>query len=392
MLDRGTSRKDGGMMGSEESLSVCANPALVKHAYHIGGPLSSMSYRLSAQSFQPKPHFSLDVKTKSSEGLLFYAATRRGSSYMALYLSKGRIRLSVGKQKEIFNREKYNDGKWHSVIFSLEKKKFRLVVDGIKAQDGQFTSIEASSMELTSPLYLGSAPDSLNADIKSKLLPTQSVIGCVRNFKVNGTPIPEPTTNRGAGPCFQGQTQHGAYFSGRGAHVIINDSFVVGSRFEAVFDIRPRNLSGVLLHVGDLSRPGRGPNARHHLSVYMSKGQVVARVNNGAGEFSVAVTPRQTLCDGMFHRVAVVKRNNVIEMHVDNEGDHKIGPSSSPSTLTKDPLYVGGIAETPIHPSLPVTESFKGCIQNMKINEEPVSFEKLSSVYGPVNLRECPAG
>ncbi|XP_019900931.2 laminin subunit alpha-3 isoform X2 [Esox lucius] len=392
MLDRSTTRMDGGTMGSDESLSVCANPALVKRAYHIGGPVSSMSYRVSPKALQPKPIFSLDVRTKSSKGLLFYAATRRGSSHMALYMSKGRIRLSVGKMKEIFHREKYNDGKWHSVVFSLENKKFRLVVDGIRAQDGQFTNNKAVSMELTSPLYLGSAPDSLKTELKSKLLPTHSVIGCVRNFKVNGTHMPEPTTNRGAGPCFNGSPQLGAYFSGRGAHVIINDSFVVGTTFEAVFDIRPRSLNGVLLHVGNSGRPGHGHNARHHLSLYMRRGEVVAWVNNGDGDFSVAVTPRQPLCDGMFHRVAVVKRNNVVEMHVDNEGDHKIGPTSSSSTLTKDPLYVGGIAETSMHPSLPVTESFKGCIQNMKINEEAISFEKLSSVFGPVNLRECPAG
>uniref|UniRef100_A0A8C7KH65 Laminin subunit alpha 3 n=1 Tax=Oncorhynchus kisutch TaxID=8019 RepID=A0A8C7KH65_ONCKI len=194
---------------------------------------------------------------KSANGLLFYAATRGGSSHMALYLAKGRIRLSVDKSKKIFNREKYNDGKWHSVIFSLEKKKFRLVVDGIRAQGGQLTT----PMELISPLYMGSAPDSLNKELK------QSVIGCVRNFKMNGTPMPEPTTNHGAGPCFDGQAQSGAYFSGRGAYVIISD-------FEVVFDIRPRSLTGVLLHAGDSSRPRRGPNTGHHLSLYMHRGEV----------------------------------------------------------------------------------------------------------------------
>uniref|UniRef100_A0A8C8K2K3 Laminin subunit alpha 3 n=1 Tax=Oncorhynchus tshawytscha TaxID=74940 RepID=A0A8C8K2K3_ONCTS len=204
-----------------------------------------------------QPNFSLDVRTKSAKGLLFYAATRGGSSHVALYLSKGRIRLSVDKSKKIFNREKYNDGKWHSVIFSLEKKKFRLVVDGIRAQGGQLTT----PMELISPLYMGSAPDSLNKELK------QSVIGCVRNFKMNGTPMPEPTTNHGAGPCFDGQAQSGAYFSGRGAYVIISD-------FEVVFDIRPRSLTGVLLHAGDSSRPRRGPNTGHHLSLYMHRGEV----------------------------------------------------------------------------------------------------------------------
>ena len=62
-----------------------------------------------------RPHFSLEVRTRSPEGLLFFAATRRGNSHLAVYMSKGRIRFSVGKQKEIFNREKYNDGKWHTV-------------------------------------------------------------------------------------------------------------------------------------------------------------------------------------------------------------------------------------------------------------------------------------
>ncbi|KAL0966154.1 hypothetical protein UPYG_G00291590 [Umbra pygmaea] len=392
MLDRSISKKGGGMTVLKDSLLVCTLPAMVKHAYHIGGPVSSLSYSLTPQAHQPKPHFSLDVRTKSAEGLLFYAATRGRSSHIALYMSKGRIRLSVGKKTEIFNREKYNDGKWHSVIFSREKKKFRLVVDGIRAQDGHLTSNKAMSMELISPLYLGSVSDTLRTELKSKLLPTQSVIGCVRNFKMNGTLMSQPNTNRGAGPCFTQQIQRGAYFLGTGAYVIINDSFVVGSSFEVVFDIRPRSLTGVLLHVEDSDRARHGAKNRHHLSLYMNRGEVVALVNNGAGEFSVTIRPRQPLCDGMFHRVAVIKRNNVVEMHVDNEGDHKIGPTSSSSTLTKDPLYVGGVSETSIHPSLPVTESFKGCIQNMKINEEEISFEKLSKVFGPVNLRECPAG
>ena len=150
-----------------------------------------------------RPHFSLEVRTRSPDGLLFFAATRRGNSHMAVYMSKGRIRFSVGKNKEIFNREKYNDGKWHSVserheitnpfrtlrvlillllrsailltlgphvqvMFSLEKKKFRLIVDGIRAQDGQLTSNEVASLELLSPLYLGSAPESLHQYLKVK--------------------------------------------------------------------------------------------------------------------------------------------------------------------------------------------------------------------------------
>lgn len=102
----------------------------------------------------------------------------------------------MAKEKEIFNREKYNDGKWHTVsgdvitalieftlkhrfaffvcvvadlqvMFSLEKKKFRLVVDGIRAQDGQLTNAELASMQhFVSPVYLGSAPEAFHKELK----------------------------------------------------------------------------------------------------------------------------------------------------------------------------------------------------------------------------------
>lgn len=99
--------------------------------------------------------------------------------------------------------------------------------------------------------------------------------------------------------------------------------------------------------------------------------QVVALVNNGKGEFMASVRPKTTLCDGTFHKIsgkmqsspnldlfpinistcidhfsfgclAVIKRKNVVQLHVDTVDTYKIGPPSSTATLTKYPLYVGG--------------------------------------------------
>ncbi|XP_005476396.1 laminin subunit alpha-3 isoform X2 [Oreochromis niloticus] len=390
MLDR-NSKKDDVKRVSNESVSACALPATDQHAYRLGGTVSRLSYSLPLQVLQPRPHFSLEVRTRSPEGMLFFAATRGGQSHLALYMSKGRIRLSVGKQK-IFNREKYNDGKWHTVMFSLEKKKFRLVVDGIRAQDGQLTNAELSSMkqQFLSPVYLGSTPHSLHKELKSKGLPKHSVSGCVRNFKMNGAQMSNPTANHGAGPCFEGQTQRGAYFSGNGAHVVVNDSFVVGSSFELLFNIRPRSLTGLLLHVGVYSKNPNGLAMGHYLIIYMLEGEVFARVNNGNGEFMVSVKPKASLCDGVFHKISVIKRKNVVQLYVDTLDNYKIGPPFSNIPLTKHPLYVGGIPAILTQQRLPVTSSFVGCIQDMGINGELVSFERPSSVFGPVNLKECP--
>ncbi|XP_068614972.1 laminin subunit alpha-3-like [Brachionichthys hirsutus] len=389
MLDRAAKKAMQAI--NDSASSVCVLPALVQNAYRMGGP-SSLTFGLPLQVLQPRPHFSLDIRTRAAEGLLFFAATRGGRSHLALYISKGRIRMSVGKQKEIFNREKYNDGKWHSIMFSLEKKKFRLVVDGIRALDGQLTNAELTSMQhFMSPVYLGSAPESFHKELKSKGLPKQSVSGCIRHFKMNGAPMLNPTSNHGAGPCFEGQTQRGAYFSGDGGHVIVNDSFVVGSSFELLFSVRPRNPTGLLLHVSDSSRSRQGPSMGHYLSVYMLRGEMVARVNNGKGEFMVSVKPKTSLCDGMFHKISVIKRKNVVQLHVDTVDNYKIGPPLSTPTLTKNSLYVAGIPDAAAQQQrLPVTSSFVGCIQDTRINGEPISFDKLSGVFGPVNLRECP--
>ena len=51
----------------------------------------------------------------------------------------------------------------------MEKKKFRLVVDGIRAQDGQLTNAELTAMQqFVSPVYLGSAPEPFHKELKVK--------------------------------------------------------------------------------------------------------------------------------------------------------------------------------------------------------------------------------
>uniref|UniRef100_A0A665UIN3 Laminin subunit alpha 3 n=1 Tax=Echeneis naucrates TaxID=173247 RepID=A0A665UIN3_ECHNA len=286
-----------------------------------------------------RPHFSLDVRTRSPEGLLFFAATRGERAHLALYLSKGRIRLSVGKQKEIFNREKYNDGKWHSVIHFtfVPGKCSRIPSQTVKGK------IKKTSAHWQIFIYQNVQNSYGYLFFQAKALPKQSVSGCIRNFKMNGAPMLNPTTNHGAGPCFEGQTQKGAYFSGNRAH---DDVWTCSCL------------------------------------------QVVVQVNNGKGEFMVSVKPKASLCDGMFH-----KRKHIVQLHVDTVDSYKIGPPSSTITLTKDPLYVGGIPGECYAVTLgmlPVTSSFVGCIQDMRINDDTVSFERLSSVFGPVNLKECP--
>ncbi|XP_067887186.1 laminin subunit alpha-3 isoform X2 [Heterodontus francisci] len=357
-------------------------PKAINGAYQFGdSPDSRLEYDLVPESFKERSKFSIDVRTVASEGSIFYVADKSGKSYMTLYISKGRFFYSFavdGKQLRIKSKAKHNDGQWHTVVFSRENNKGKLIIDGLRTKQGSIASSPLLNVE--SPFYLGGSPSSKRR--RNQRPPKHSFHGCLRNFKLDGNQLHSPSRTFGVTPCFDGNFERGAYFSAEGGHVILDNSFVVGKDFELLFEVRPRSQTGVLFHINS-------PEG-NYLSLYMYKGKVTVHVNNGAGDFNTSVTP-QSLCDGQSHRIAVIKRNNVVQLDVDAERDHVVGPSSLLSTDTADPLYVGGIPDTVQLPHFPTRNPFIGCMANVKINVKPVSFRKAVEVHGAVSVTRCPA-
>ena len=62
-----------------------------------------------------RPHFSLNIKTKSSKGLILHVAGTGVIPLLAVYLANGKIRMSLGRDRIIQHKEKSNDGNWHRV-------------------------------------------------------------------------------------------------------------------------------------------------------------------------------------------------------------------------------------------------------------------------------------
>ncbi|MGH0133733.1 UNVERIFIED_CONTAM: hypothetical protein FKN15_025415 [Acipenser sinensis] len=280
--------------------------------------------------------------------------------------------------KKNWSRTNLNKDKPVKVMFGRVGNSSRLVIDGLKAQNGSFP--QGSSIELRSPMYLGSLPALYSGTSGLKNIPNQSIVGCVRNLKVNGQKMSAPTGNRRVAPCFVGRTESGVYFSGNHGYVDFGNTNDVGMDFQLVFEVHPRSLTGVLFHF-------RGQSG-DHISLFLNNGQVTAMVKNGMGNFSTSITPQQSLCDGMFHRIAVNKGRNVIQVDVDTKHNYTVGTLHSQSTDT-DHLYIGGIPDTVPSPILPVSTSFVGCLQNVQINGSPVSFNR-AEVHGPVILSGCP--
>uniref|UniRef100_A0A8C3IXU3 Laminin subunit alpha 3 n=1 Tax=Chrysemys picta bellii TaxID=8478 RepID=A0A8C3IXU3_CHRPI len=321
----------------------------------------------------------LYVRTASSGGLIFFVGNKPESSYMALYISKGRFVFSFGvggKKIKIKSKAKYDDGQWHTVVFSMHGKNGHLVIDGLRAREGKLAS--NSTFTTKPPIYLGGLPS-----LKVQNIPRKSFVGCLRNFKMNGKLMNTPHRNTGVPPCLDGSLEPGIYFFNEGGYIVIDNSFVMGLEFKIIFNIRVRSLTGVLLHTGN--------KQGNYLTVYMEAGKVTASGNNGAADFQTSVTPQRSLCDGQRHSIAVTQKQNIVHLDVDAKSNYTIGSSASLSANVGHPLYFGRVPADLETPLVPVRDSFLGCLQNIKINDKPVSVSKISEVHGAVSLNGCPA-
>uniref|UniRef100_A0A8D2MHR9 Laminin subunit alpha 3 n=1 Tax=Zonotrichia albicollis TaxID=44394 RepID=A0A8D2MHR9_ZONAL len=280
-------------------------------------------------TFHYRLHFSVDVRTRSSRGLIVFMEESPEDSYMALHISKGRFVFLLGsgeKQVKVRTSTKYNDGQWHTVVFSTDGKNARLVVDGLRAQHRKLAT--NSAINIKPPVYVGGLPP-----LKRQNMPMKSFKGCLRNFKINGKAMNAPQQKHGILPCLDVPMDTGIYFFNEGGYITIGKlcNLLMGLDFRIVFTIRPRSSTGVLLHAGS--------KQDKYLTVYMKGGKVIAAGNSGAGEFQALVTPKKPLSDGQWHTIAGTL-----------DGGHR----------------------------------------NITINDKHVSTRRISEVHGAVNLQGCP--
>uniref|UniRef100_W5LF91 Laminin, alpha 3 n=1 Tax=Astyanax mexicanus TaxID=7994 RepID=W5LF91_ASTMX len=363
------------------SQQVCSKPASLIQAYHLNAR-SQLQYNIRPAELNFRPHFSLDVQTRSANGLLLHIADKHDVSRVVLFMEGGRVKLSVGEGGLIHYQKKINNGDWHNIRFSMEQNTFHLVVDGFRVTDGRLQKDEGISLGLQAPAYIGTGLAQSVSRNHEKSFPKKSVIGCIRDVRFYEVLVGEPAVNHGGAPCFDGAAVKGAYFAGRGSHAALEKYFILGADFNLTFEVRPENLTGLLFH----SRGHHG----HSLSVFLKKSKMVVQMNDGAGDYSISVTPPSTLCDHTFHHVTVTKTGNVMRLKMGRESNHAVGPSvHSYSLVTRDTLYIGGVPDRK-RKRVPVWSSFVGCMRNVRINQEPVSFDTITSVFGPVNTNECP--
>ncbi|XP_073926279.1 laminin subunit alpha-3 isoform X3 [Castor canadensis] len=339
-------------------------------------PTSHLLFKLPQELLKSRSQFAVDMQTTSSRGLVFHMGTK--NSFMALYLSKGHLIFALGaegKKLRLRSKEKYNDGKWHTVVFGQDGGKGRLAVDGLRALEGSLSG--NSTINTAVQVYLGS---SLSG--KPKSLPQNSFVGCLKNFKLDLKPLDSPSESFGVSPCLGGSLEKGIYFSQGGGHVILANSVLLSPEFKLVFSIRPRSLTGILIHIG--SQSGQ------HLNVYMEAGKVTVSVDSGTGGTLTSVTPKQSLCDGQWHSVAVTIKQHILHLQLDTDNSYTAGQLTFLPNSTQGLLHIGGVPANLKTLAVPVWRSFFGCLKNIQVNHIPVPVTEAMEVQGSVSLNGCP--
>uniref|UniRef100_UPI0037E8F82A laminin subunit alpha-4 n=1 Tax=Semicossyphus pulcher TaxID=241346 RepID=UPI0037E8F82A len=372
---------------SELNIEPCylsSSPRATRQAFHYGGIANSRQhYTDLPDSLSERSHFSLSLRTHSSFGLIFYVSDAQEDNFMALFLAHGKLvyTFNVADQRvRVRSEEKYNDGAWHNVIFIRDGSMGRLIIDGLTVLEDRAKGSNVS-WHVSSPIYIGGVPPE-RAQKNIQRNSAHSFTGCLKNLQLDGQWLSSKAETFGVTPCFEGRSEEGTYFSEEGGYVLLDESFNLGLLFELVMEVRPRVASGVLLHVR---------TAEGFFTMYIHQGEVVVVVNDGSHEFLTKVSPKQGVCDGHWHRITVIRDANVVQLDVDSEVNHVVGPLNPSSTDTRKPVFIGGAPDLFLPENIATRKAYVGCMRNLTINNSQVSFSKAVLVSGAVGVGTCPA-
>uniref|UniRef100_A0A3B5LBN3 Laminin, alpha 4 n=1 Tax=Xiphophorus couchianus TaxID=32473 RepID=A0A3B5LBN3_9TELE len=357
-----------------QSCHLSPRPRSTRQAFHYGGVANSR------QHYEGIPD-SLSERFLPF-GLIFYASDVQEDNFMALFVADGKLvfSFSVGDQKvQIRSEENYDDGAWHSIVCVRDGSKGRLTIDRLT----EFEDVAQANnvaWRVSDSLFVGGVPPG-KAQRNIQRNSAYSFTGCLKNLQLDGRRLSSVAESFGVGPCFEGLSEDGTYFSEEGGYVVLDESFELGLRFELTMEVRPRVASAVLLHVR---------TAGGYFIMYIHQGAVVVVVHDGKHKFSTKVSPRHGVCDGSWHRITVIRDANVVQLDVDSEIKHVVGPVNRRSTDTRKPIFIGGAPGEKALATAPWSKPYMGCMKNLTINNSPASFSKTVLVIGAVSVGSCP--
>lgn len=369
---------------------ACPTPWLlgtIQGAYQFGGPQPSyLQFVDVSPSHRNRLHFSMLVRPQAaSQGLLLSAAPMSSHSpSLLLFLSHGHFVAQTegpGPRLQVQSRQHSRAGQWHRVSVRWGTQRVQLVVDGSQTWSQKALHHRVHRAESPQPytLFVGGLPAS---SYSSKLPVSVGFNGCMKKLQLDKRPLRAPTRMVGVTPCVSGPLEDGLFFPGSEGIVTLEFPKAKLSYVSLELEVRPLAAAGLIFHLGQTQ-------ATSYVQLQVLTEQVLLRANDGAGEFATWVTYPK-LCDGQWHRVAVTKGRNSLQLEVDMESNHTTGPL--PATLADSPalLHLGGLPKARTAQS--ETPAYRGCMRKLVLDGAPITMMASAQIQGAVGMSGCPSG
>lgn len=113
----------------------------------------------------------------------------------------------------------YNNDKWHTVLFSRQQSKGKLIINGDDEVFGESVG-NTRTMNVQPPYSFGGVDQQIEEDsnLNLKIAKGQYFSGCIRNIQVGGRPLAEPAQAVGVLPCSD-EIEKGVFFGKGGGFV-----------------------------------------------------------------------------------------------------------------------------------------------------------------------------
>ncbi|XP_041484454.1 laminin subunit alpha-2-like [Lytechinus variegatus] len=297
--------------------------------------------------------------------------------YAALQLMEGFVffNFKIGSSPVFMDSDfVIDDGYWHTIEISRNRKTGSLQVDGTKRKRAKSNN-GRKNLNIQSPIYIGGLP--LNR--QSPNIYGDGFDGCIRKFRLNGIDIDlRGTANNSYGvvTCYT-NTEPGHYFQGIG-HALLANQQQIGSDFQLLIEFRTAQKDGLLFAATDLDGVG--------VTVIISDHDIHLKLYTGR---RMAMIPFQahdnfTVCDYQWHVVQVTEIDGLWQLSVDGIMANNLRGTVRLPGDERYQFYAGG---NPL--SNPDAVKFKGCIRRLEVNGGVVPVESSVEIVGVVPL-ECP--
>ncbi|TRY60964.1 hypothetical protein TCAL_05712 [Tigriopus californicus] len=330
--------------------------------------------------------FIIDFRTTQKDGVIFYVADETNRDFIALFMKGGKLiyAFNCGSGPVYIESRPINDGAWHTARFTRQGERGSLFIDG--NMEGEESSQGfTKNIEVLPLFHLGGLRSEAyeDTDVRRNLMNVDTgFVGCLRNFLHRGKPVGKWTKNHRVISCSQ-KVEPGYFIGPNGGSIMPFKKFRVGLDFDITLQIKPRNISGLLLAV-----QGR----RDYLILQMVDGAMTFTVDNGRGAIVTTFKPSSKFqfCDGQWHEIHAVKAKNVVTLSVDNSFTQPgIGVPGVSSTDTNHGLFIGGHPKADRLTGLLTDMPFVGCVRNIVIEGTKLDIEP-NMLKGDVMSHVCP--